>query len=166
MPSPPTDPPHKASYTPLMSPLMNRLIHRFLLPSLVCVMATLTAMGGASCRRQSFEKKLALEIERFNVREAPQRKDSTIVLDSLVYLRPSSTVVYHYTLEGMADNPSLLTPEVLEMQRAGLLEYLRGSIQLRPYKEHGVSFGFVYHSQKTGGELMRFSFSPKDYMGE
>ncbi|MCD7720739.1 MAG: hypothetical protein LUI09_00745 [Prevotellaceae bacterium] len=126
--------------------------------SLLCLLAF------SSChRKQTFEERMLEEIAAFNQREVPKRMDEVTVMDSLRYEPESRSIAYFYTLEGLADNDSVLTEELRDQQREGLLGNLRGSIQLKPYKEQGLSFEYRYYSHKSGKLLMRFAFTADDY---
>ncbi len=129
----------------------------FVLPAIV---GMLTLMA---CHRETFEERVARDIERINERETPHRMDEATMLDSLRFDISRRTICYYYTLEGLADDAALLKGVVSQKQRELLLQALKGSIQLRPYKEKGLSFEYVYLSQRTGKRLMRFRFTEKDY---
>ncbi|MCD8265925.1 MAG: hypothetical protein LUC33_02100 [Prevotellaceae bacterium] len=125
-------------------------------------LASLLALS--SCRKkQTFEERIVEELAAYNQHEAPKRMDEVTVMDSLRYEPESRTIAYFYTLEGLADNDSVLTEGVREQQRDGLLANLRGSIQLKPYKEQGLNFEYRYYSRKSGKLLMRFAFTADDY---
>ncbi len=117
-----------------------------------------------SChRQQTFDDKTLADIRDFNDREAPKQMDPVTTLDSMGYQQEDRTLTYFYTLSGMADDPSVLTDEIVQAQQEALLENLRVSIQLKPYKEQGISFEYLYYSQTTGQLLMRYLFTADDY---
>ncbi len=133
-----------------------------MIDKIVCI--TLALLCLCSCQRQkTFEQKTAEEIEEFNQREVPKRMDKVTVMDSIAFDSAERTLAYCYTLEGIADNDSTLNADLQEAQRVALLDNVKGSIQLRSYKEQGFCFEYRYYSRKTGRVLMSFLFTPADY---
>lgn len=123
----------------------------------------LAAVSLSACRKQSYEEKVMQDMENYNRKEAPKRMDQVTMLDSLVFDPDSRTIVYYYTLEGMADDETLFTDDIRQQQHDGLLNNLKGSIQLRSYKEHELNFEYRYYSKKSGHLIMKFQFSADDY---
>ncbi len=124
----------------------------------------LVAVTVGSCsKKQTFDDKVALEVATFNEKDAPKRTDPVTTLDSLAYDRETRTISYHYTLEGIADDGSIITDELREKQRDNLLRNIRSNLQLKSYKEQGTNFHYEYRSQSTGEILMTYSFSAEDY---
>ncbi len=119
-----------------------------------------------SCHKQTFDERVLSDVENFNKKEAPKRADEVTILDSLQYDVESKTVIYFHTLEGNADNEELLTEYVKKKQYEGLLKNLKGSIQLKPYKEQGLNFEYRYYSKKSGKLIMSYNFTPNVYNSE
>ncbi len=127
--------------------------------TLLLALATL-----CSChKRQTLEERVAEDIAGFNRDEAPKRIDRIMVLDSMGFDPGSGTISYFHTLEGMADDASVLTDEVRQQHRDRLLESLKGDIQLRVYKERRLNFEYLYYSKTSGELLMSYRFSAEDY---
>lgn len=116
-----------------------------------------------ACQKQTFEERVAEEVERFNRKESPKKMDEVTTLDSLNFDASSRTMSYCYSLSGPADDESILTPEVKEKQHEVLLQNLRGSIQLKPHKEQGFNFEYRYYSHKSGKLLLRERFTKRHY---
>lgn len=116
-----------------------------------------------TCKRTSFDKQVADEAKHFNTTDAPKRIDQCTMLDSMSYDIENHILTYHYTIEGVADDKSLLTKEVNEEFHEQLLNELRSSIRLKPYKEKGITFSYLYVSKKSGKILMNQTISQKDY---
>lgn len=134
----------------------QRTMRKNLLPIVVLVILT-------SCHKQTFEERVAEEINNFNRKESPKRMDEVTTLDSLCFDGTSRTMTYCYSLNGLADDETLLTPEVKGKQREALLLNLRGNIQLKPHKEQGFNFEYCYYSHKSGKLLLRERFTQEDY---
>ncbi len=105
-----------------------------------------------------------MDIDNFNHNEAPKRTDQVTVIDSLRFDEGSYTILYFHTLEGVADDITVLTDDVRQQQRDGLLEHLKSNIQLKTYKERRMNFEYRYYSKTTGKLLMKFRFSAEDYI--
>ncbi len=115
-----------------------------------------------SCRKQSFEERVAENLADIN-QKLPIRLDSLSTMDSLVFRSDTYTLQTFYTLEGMADNDSVLNEEFRNTLSDRLLGSLKGNIQYRKYKERAFVFEYLYYSKTSGHLLMNFSFTPDDY---
>lgn len=128
--------------------------------SLVCF-AVLMLL--CSCGKESFEERVSREVKDFNEKEAPKRVDQYTTMDSMTWNIQKRTITYYYTMSGIADDPTLITDEVKEAMHDQLLDNIRVSIQLKPYKEQGLNFEYKYFSKKSGKTLYRARFTTKDY---
>lgn len=117
----------------------------------------------AACQKTSFEERVEKEVSEFNQRDAGRRIDEYTIMDSMSFDASTLTLGYHYTLEGEADDSTLITGELRQKNRESLLGNIRGSIAMREYKEQGCTFLYVYSSRRTGMVMMKEEISPKDY---
>ncbi len=115
-----------------------------------------------SCRKRSFEEKVAENFAAIN-RKLPIRLDSLSTMDSIMFRPDTYTLQTCYTIEGMADNDSLLNEEFRNTLGDNLLSSLKGNIQYRAYKEKDFVFEYLYYSKTSGRLLMNFIFTPDDY---
>ena len=111
------------------------------------------------CRKQTFDERVAAEVEHFNTKEAPKRLDSATTFDSMSYDPSQLLLSYHYTIE--TDIPLEQFPK--EDIKQELLRNLRQSIQLKTHKEHGLLFRYRYVVQPSGEELIDCTFTPEEY---
>ena len=44
-----------------------------------------------------------------------------------------------------------------------ILKGLRGSLQMKPYKDEGITFCYDYYSISSGKLLFNLTFTPEDY---
>lgn len=116
-----------------------------------------------SCGKESFDERVAREVSNFNEKEAPKQVDQYTTMDSMTWNIQKRTITYYYTMSGMADDPTLITNEVKEAMHNQLLDNIKVSIQLKPYKEQGLNFAYKYLSNKTGKTLYSARFTAKDY---
>ena len=121
------------------------------------------AMAMASCHKESFDERVARECQEYTAQYCPAEMDENTVLDSLTYDIPQKTLTHAYRLRGSLANDSLYTGAVNLAMEEIVLDDLRESISLRPYKEAGLTFRFVYYSDQSGHKLLEYFFTPKDY---
>ncbi len=119
-------------------------------------------LATCSCHKQSFEERVTENIADLN-KKLPIRLDSLSTMDSMVFRPDTYTLQTFYTIEGMADNDSVLTEEFRNTLGDNLLSSLKSNIQYRTYKEKSFLFEYLYHSKSSGRLLMDFLFTPDDY---
>lgn len=120
---------------------------------LIC--GLLMAAGILSCRFESFEERCQREAREYTEKQCPRRMDEYTVMDSVTFDIKNRTLSYFYTMEGVLDSDSVLTPEAIENFREVLGEHLKNSVELKTQKEEGVTFNYSYYSKATG--TLRFS---------
>ncbi len=125
--------------------------------NILAIIALLTLFCTA-CHKETFEDRVAKEVEYFNHNEAPKRQDPISVFDSMSFDRSTLTISYFYTVEG--DGEALFPTDLMQ---DNVLKNLRSSLQLKEHKEHGCNFRYVYHGASNGASLLDVTFSPKDY---
>ncbi len=127
---------------------------------LLLIAAALTAGG---CGKQTFDERVQQEVDDFNQKQSGRRTDPVTIMDSMHYDADGRILSYCYTVDGKADDPAVITDDVRELQHQQLLDQVKGSINLKPYKEEGITFRYVYYSATTGDVLMECVFSSADY---
>lgn len=130
----------------------------------------------ASCKHESFDERCAREAREFTMKQCPQQIDKDLILDSMVYSGNEKTgkdrcFSYYYTFKGMQD--SLLNKMITEYPdtarrrlddfKKSLLNSLANSVQMKPYKDKGFDFEYVYYSTKKKGVILQFRFTKADY---
>ncbi len=117
----------------------------------------------AACQKQTFEERVAQEVEEYNSKNPARNVDECTTLDSMSFDITTLTISYHHTLFGDGDNADIITDELRELHRESLVKDVRGSIQMREYKEHGCNFRYVYNSESSGEVLLEEIVTPEDY---
>ena len=112
-----------------------------------------------ACKKQTFDERVEAEVKQFNTTEAPKRLDQFTTFDSMAYVRDSLTLCYYYTIEGDLDLS--IFPE--DQLRDELLNNVRTSIQLKPYKERGLRFRYTYFVKDMDKPVINCTFAPEDY---
>lgn len=119
----------------------------------------LIVLATSACKKQTFDERVASEVELFNQKEAPKRLDMYTTFDSMAYEPSTQLLSYFYTIESDLD-PSAFPKEEM---RKELLKNLRSSIQLKSHKEHGISFRYKYYLKQTGKTIIDCTFTPEEY---
>jgi len=130
--------------------------------NVLVVMAAATVLLGA-CKRETKDERFRRECEQYTQKDCPREMMEGIVLDSLSYDIGSRTRSEFYTLSGTLDNDSLLTDDVRNDLRESLLKDVKNSLQLKAYKDEGISMRYVYISQASGKVLIELTLKQEDY---
>ena len=128
---------------------MKKLILCFLMMSILI-----------SCQ-QSRQEKLRKEALQTSIM-CPIRIDKETTLDSMTYHQSDNTLFYYYSLIGSLDNAQKinnLRPQIIKNQ----LETVKNSIELRKYKEWGISFCYIYFSKTSHKLLLNMKFTKEQY---
>ncbi|MBO7136963.1 MAG: hypothetical protein J6V92_00665 [Bacteroidaceae bacterium] len=116
-----------------------------------------------SCKRETTDEKFKRDFEQFTEKECPKFVDPCTRLDSACYDIESRTLSYHYTVQDMLDDESIYTDEVVNMFSDNIQQELKSSIQMKGYKDEGITFHYDYRSTTTGEILLDLTFTPEDY---
>ncbi len=143
-----------------------------------------------SACHENFDERCEREAKEFTVKQCPQKipQSQTMTLDSMAYqmadkegipvILPQSKwervfsdaskqvkerrFVYYYTLSDQYDTPKLYEAARQNFKKE-LVKAVAGSVDLKPYKDRGFGFEYVYYSKKSGKEVMHFVLTKKDY---
>jgi len=117
-----------------------------------------------ACKRETKDERFRREFQELTLKECPKMLDESTRLDSASYNIENRTLCYHYTILGSSDDESVYANEkVITEYRNNILKGLKGSIQLKRYKDEGITFCYEYRSNKTGKKVIVFSFTQEDY---
>lgn len=133
--------------------VMYRLLLLFFVLLSVCV----------GCHVESFEDRCAREASFFTARQCPRRVDAYTVMDSIAYVDSLYEVDYFYTLEGVLDDVAFLEDSVRGVLYDLLLSNVVNSVELKPHKERGMGFRYVYRSRSSGEVLFCCLIGVDDY---
>lgn len=132
---------------------MNKVLAILCLALLVC----------SSCRRETKDERFRREYQQYTEKECPKDIDPCTRLDSICYDIGSRTLTEYYTVRDQLDDDSLYTEEVTGTLHDEILKGLKGSIQLKDYKDEGINFRYSYRSITTGKLLLELNYTPEDY---
>ncbi len=128
--------------------------------ALLC-MGTLLICG--ACNRETKDEKFKSDFQQFTQKECPKYVDPCTRLDSACYDIASRTLSYHYTVQDMLDDEAIYTEELTDAFHDDILKSLKNSIQLKTYKDEGITFRYDYRSTTTGKMLLVLTFTKEDY---
>lgn len=136
----------------------SRLFHTFSAALVLGSMLTL-----AACKGETKEQQFKRSLEEFSQKECPKFVDQYTKLDSADYSIEERTLSYHYTIVGELDCDSIYNEENNAQIYSDILDGLKHSIQLKPYKDESINFRYTYHSASTGKMLLELVYTPNDY---
>ena len=112
--------------------------------AIFCTIAALMLMG---CQK-SIEDRAEQEGRDYTRKFCPTPVDNYSRTDSLVFDRTARTFIYYCTLTDVMDDPELIEKNSTELTD-GLQRSLRESTALKLYKDAGIGFKYVLHSEKN-----------------
>ena len=116
-----------------------------------------------ACKRESKDEKFQRDFQQFTQKECPKFVDPCTRLDSACYDIESRTLSYHYTVQDMLDDEKIYTEETNNAFYDDILKGLKNSIQMKSYKDEGITFRYDYRSITTGKMLLVLTYTPEDY---
>ena len=117
----------------------------------------------SACKRETKDEKFQRDFQQFTQKECPKFVDPCTRLDSACYDIKSRTISYHYTVQDMLDDESIYTEELIEMFHDNIQKELKNSIQMKAYKDEGITFRYNYRSITTDKMLLELTFTEGDY---
>ncbi len=111
--------------------------------------------------QETIQERFTREAREFTEKRCPIRGDQVTMIDSLKFDAETMTFHRYMTLEGIADNDSLLT--TIDLKDA-LVKELKNTTAARTEKEAGCSFEYTYYSKSNPGkEIAHILITPEDY---
>lgn len=116
-----------------------------------------------SCTRMSRDEQIAREAREYTQKQCPRYVDRSTRMDSTTYDITSRTFAYNYTVEGELDDPAIYTEKVKSLFRDKILQEIRSSIQMKSYKDEGLTILYRYISASTGETRLEYRFEKEEY---
>lgn len=117
-----------------------------------------------ACKRETKDESWKRIFEQYTEKECPKFVDPCTRLDSASYDIETRTLSYFYTVQDELDNESIYSNEDMTSSfHDTILKGLRGSLQMKPYKDEGITFCYDYYSISSGKKLFNLTFTPEDY---
>ncbi len=121
------------------------------------------AFSLVGCNRQlDFYEKCKKEADMQTQRICPRKVDTGIILDSIKFSEQEKAFKYYYTMEDSLFARDLLIKYKEEI-RQNLCKNIVNSIELKKYKEKGISFQYIYFYRKTKEKALAYTFTQNDY---
>lgn len=121
-----------------------------------------TAITVVACH-ESLEERASREAREYTQKYCPTPVIDNTRTDSLTFNESTHTLEYWYSLSGNADDAQTIKAHESEL-KATLLNGVKGSTQLKVYKENGFNVRYVYHSTSNPSlVLLDVTFTEKDY---
>ena len=106
----------------------------------------LIAVLALSACQESLEEKAVKEAVDYTKKNCPLPINEYQYLDSFTFERSTHTFGYYYKMVGAMDTAAAIQPA--EMARS-LKENVKNATFLKPYKDEGYSFKYVFYSEKN-----------------
>lgn len=127
---------------------------------LISAAILLTSYG---CSRQmNFDERCLKEAQMQTKKICPHTITPGVILDSITYDVKKRIMQYHYTMNGEYDDTATIAKGKDGFIKA-MGNQIRNSIDLKKYKDNGISFRYTYTSKSTKRILMDELFTRKDY---
>ena len=116
----------------------------------------------AACQEKKFDR-FEREANEYTMRHCPKQMDELTVLDSMVFHNDGSLLYkYYYTVQ-LTEEQRKAFQDILGDVRDISLKGVRNSIDLKPMKEAGLTFVYIYRDAETGKRLAKYVITPEDY---
>ena len=115
------------------------------------------------CKEQkSFDSMCQKEARDQTLKMCPRKVAQGITIDSMTYHTDGKVFTYWHTMDDSLYQVDRISKAEGQLRKAICREIIN-SLELKQYKEHQVSFSYVYRGQSSGKIIMQFLFTPKDY---
>lgn len=114
-----------------------------------------------SCQQKSWEQRCVEDAQKYTLTHCPQDMGNGIFFDSLIYVQQTNTNEYYYSVHNV-DNDAQLFDSLKNDITLDLIEQIANSIELKPYKEHGMNLRYIYNSTTSGQVLYDHTFTKKE----
>ena len=111
--------------------------------------------------QETLEQRCAREAKEYSKKNCPAPIAKGVTIDSMSFDVSTHTLIYSYTLEGAIDDTTVIHHN---NPREQMLQQLKNATAMKPYKDAGYNFRYIYYSTKKKGEkLFEANFQEKDY---
>ena len=125
-----------------------------------CLFILAGAFLMAACQ-ESLEQRCAREAKEYSEKYCPAPIAQGVTVDSMSFDMSSHTLIYSYSLNGVIDDPSVI---LRNAPKEKLLQQLKNATAMKPYKDAGYNFRYIYYSTKDKGKILfDTTFKEKDY---
>ena len=125
-----------------------------------CLFIILGTLLMTACQ-ETLEQRCAREAKEYSQKNCPAPIAKGVTIDSMSFDVATHTLTYSYTLNGVIDDPSVI---LRNNPREQMLTQLKNATAMKPYKDAGYNFRYIYYSTKNKGtKLFEATFRENDY---
>ena len=111
--------------------------------------------------QETLEERCAREAREYSKKNCPAPLTKDVTIDSMSFDIATHTLTYSYTVSGVIDDTAVINRNNPKEQ---LLRNLKNATSMKPYRDAGYRFRYVYYSTKNKGtKLFEATFLEKDY---
>ncbi len=111
--------------------------------------------------QETLEQRCAREAKEYSEKHCPAPIAKDVMIDSMSFDIATHTLIYSYSLSGVVDDSAVINHNNPKEQ---MLQQLKNATAMKPYKDAGYNFRYIYYSTKDKGEkLFEATFQEKDY---
>ncbi|MBO5616684.1 MAG: hypothetical protein J5932_11320 [Prevotella sp.] len=111
--------------------------------------------------QETLEERCAREAKEYSKKHCPAPIAKGVTIDSMSFDVSTHTLIYSYTLSDVVDDTALIRRNNPKEQ---MLQQLKNATAMKPYKDAGYNFRYIYYSTKNkGAKLFEATFQEKDY---
>lgn len=113
-----------------------------------CLFIIVSALLITSCQ-ETLEQRCAREAKEYSEKHCPAPIAKGVTVDSMSFDVATHTLTYSYTLSGVVDDPAVISRN---NPREDMLQQLKNATAMKPYKDAGYNFRYIYYSSKDKGK--------------
>ena len=119
-----------------------------------------SALFMAACQ-ETLEQRCAREAKEYSEKHCPAPIAKGVMVDSMSFDVATHTLIYSYSLSGVVDDTAVINRN---NPKEEMLQQLKNATAMKPYKDAGYNFRYIYYSTKDKGKkLFEATFQEKDY---
>ena len=131
---------------------------------LLLIFAAALLLLPVGCKKQrSTKEAFKMEAEMITEKYCPRQIEEGIMFDSTTYSIEENALRYYYTMSAPYNNEEVIKSGRPKF-REGLKAQIMSSIDLKKYKDEGVTFYYIYFSADTNKVLLEEVFTENDYV--
>ena len=111
--------------------------------------------------QETLEERCAREAKEYSKKNCPAPLTKDVTIDSMSFDIATHTLTYSYTVSGVIDDTAVINRN---NPKEELLRNLKNATSMKPYRDAGYNFQYIYYSTKQKGtRLFEATFRESDY---
>lgn len=116
----------------------------------------------ACTKQRTFDEKCVSEAKEQTEKNCPKTITPGITMDSITYSIPGRAFSYYYSMSQSFDNQEAINAGK-EKFREALRAQIASSLDLKKFKDKGITFRYIYISKTSKKLLLQETFTKEDY---